>query len=146
MPVLNEAARSQIAAQPPLPVLNPAVWQAWIAKGLHRDAKRARTRLETVKILSILCLLAAAALWPYVASYEVAFRFAVTMAACFVMLHAIRSRHYVLAGLFGAIALLYNPLAQLFSASDDLKRVLLAISATPFIVSLGWRDTEKHHE
>jgi hypothetical protein len=99
-----------------------------------------------VKILSILCLLAAAALWPYVASYEVLFRFAATMAACYVLFHAIRSRRWVLAGLFGAIALLYNPLAQLFSASDDLKRVLLAISATPFIMSLGWRDTEKHHE
>jgi len=146
MPTLNETARSPIVAQPPLAVLNPAAWQAWIAKGYRLDAKRARTRLETVKILSILCLLAAAALWPYLVPYEVIFRFAATMAACYIMLHAIRSRHYVLAGLFGVIALLYNPLAQLFPASDDLKRVLLAISATPFIVSLGWRDTEKHHE
>jgi hypothetical protein len=146
MPAVIETRGSQTAAQAPSPKLNEAVWQAWIAKGRRLDTRRARTRLETVKLLSALGLLAGAGLWSYVASYEVMFRFAATMASCFVMLHAIRSRHYALAGLFGAVALLFNPLAQLFSASDDLKRVLLAIGATPFIVSLGWRDTEKHHE
>ena len=146
MPVLIETGVRHASVQAPLAELNEAVWQAWIAKGRRLDARRVRTRLETVKLVSALVLLAGAGLWSYVASYDVVFRFAATMAACFVMFHAILSRHYALAALFAAVALLFNPLTQLFSASDDLKRVLLAISSMPFIVSLGWRDTEKHHE
>src|ERR1051326_2543118 len=107
-------------------------------------AKRgARIRLETVKIVSILGLFASAVFWPYVASYEAVLRFAVVMAAAFVLLHAVRSRHYVLATLLGAVALLYNPMAPLFPTSGDLERVLLVMSATPFILSLGWRDMRR---
>jgi hypothetical protein len=129
--------------QPQPAAFNEAAWQAWLAKGRLRDEQSARTRLQAVKIVSILGLLAAAAFWPYVASYEVVLRFAVMIAAAFLMLHAVRSRHYVVATLFGATALFYNPVVQLFAVSDDLKRVLLAVSATPFILSLGWRDMRR---
>jgi len=141
MPTLNQLTVSASEHQLlPAKPLDEAVWQGWIVKGRRLDVRRTRTRLETVKMASIVGLLAAAGLWPYVESYEVMFRFAIAMAAIFVMAHAIRSRRYVLATLFGAIVLLYNPVVQLFPASDDLKRMLLAISAAPFIVSLGWRD------
>ena len=144
MSTLSELPVSESEHRLPLAKpLDEARWQGWIAKGHRLDARRARTRLETVKMVSLLGLLAAAGFWPYVESYEVMFRFAVAMAAIFVMFHAIQSGHYVLAILFGAIALLYNPVVQLFPASDDLKRVLLTISATPFIVSLGWRDRRR---
>src|ERR1051325_11019715 len=110
MPAVIETWGSQTAAHAPPARLNEAVWQAWIAKGRRLDARRVRTRLETVKLVSALVLLAGAGLWSYVASYDVVFRFAATMAACFVMFHAILSRHYVLAALFAAVALLFNPL------------------------------------
>jgi hypothetical protein len=144
MPTLNETRESQRGAQPaPAAAFDEAAWQSWLTKSRLQDTRRAHTRLETVKMASILGLLATAVFWPYVAPYEIVLRFAATMAAGFVMLHAIRSRHYMLATFFGAIALLYNPVAQLFPASDDLKRVLLVMSAAPFILSLGWRDMRR---
>ena len=144
MPALKEKRESQSPAPPPLAAaFDEAAWQAWLTKGRLQDTRRARIRLETVKLASILGLLATAVFWPYVAPYEIVLRFGVTMAAGFVMLQAVQSRHYMLATLFGAIALLYNPVVQLFAASDDLKRVLLVMSATPFILSLGWRNLRR---
>src|SRR5581483_513728 len=137
MPSLNETLEFPSAAQPrPAPAFDEAAWQAWLTKGRLQHERSARTRLEALKIVSILGLLAAAAFWPYVAPYEVALRFAVALAAVSLLLHAARSRRYVLAGLFGAIAVLFNPVVQLFAASADWKRFLLVISATPFILSL----------
>jgi hypothetical protein len=36
-----------------------------------------------------------------------------------------------------------HPVVQLFAAPDDLNGVLLAMSATPFIPSLGRRDMRR---
>jgi len=143
MPALNGIQGSQIALQPPSTALDDAAWQVWLTKGRLNDERSARNRLEAVKVVSILGLLAAAVFWPYVASYEGVLRCAATVAAGFFMLHAVRLRHHVLATLFGAIALFYNPLVQLFTASDDWKRLLLVVSAMPFILSLGWRDMRR---
>jgi hypothetical protein len=144
MPTLNETRGSQTAVlPPPAASFDERAWQAWLTRGRLQDERRARTRLEAVKIVSILSLFAAAAFWPYVAPYEVVLRFAVTIAAGFVMLHAVRSRHYVLATLLGATALLYNPVVQLFAASGEFTRVLLVMSATPFILSLDWWNTRR---
>ncbi len=125
--------------------LDQTAWQAWLEKGRLQDEKRTRIGLETVNIVSAAGLLAAAAFWPDVAQYEVVFRFAATLAAGFVMFHAMRSGHYVLGTLFAAMALFYNPAAQLFTASDELKRVMFMIGAMAFILALG-RDMRNNHE
>jgi uncharacterized protein DUF6804 len=141
MATLDEIRESRSAAHPPPATpLDERAWQAWLTKGRLLEERSARVRLETVKLASIAGLLAGAGLWSYIEPYEIALRFGVAAAAIFVMFHALRSRRHIFAALFGALALLYNPVLPLFSASGDLQRLLLAIGATPFIASLGWRD------
>ena len=125
---------------PPATKLDERAWQAWLTKGRLQEEQSSRVRLEAVKIVSIVGLLTAAALWSYVAPHEIVLRFAVAAASLFVMFHALRSGHSVLGVLFGAVALVYNPIMPLFTASGDLQRVLLAVGSTPFIASLGWRN------
>lgn len=47
--------------------------------------------------------------------------------------------------LFAALALLYNPVAPVFSFSGDWQRALLIASAIPFGVSLTWRKQRLAH-
>src|SRR5581483_8946587 len=54
---------------------------------------------------------------------------------------AIRTRSYAIATLFGLLAVVYNPLFAVFRFSGDWERVLVMATATPFIVSLGWRKS-----
>lgn len=129
-----------ITHAPPATTLDERAWQTWLTKGRLQEEHSSRVRVEAVKVASIIGLLTAAALWSYVAPYEIVLRFAVAAASLFVMFHALRSGHFVLGVLFGAVALLYNPIMPLFAASGDLQRVLLAIGSTPFIASLGWRN------
>ena len=143
MPTLDKLQESHSTTQSPPATLDEVGWEAWRTKGRLQEERRSRVRVEVVKAASIVGLLAAAALWSYVAPYEIAVRFAVAAASIFVMFQALRSRHYVLAALFGALVLLYNPIVPVFNASDDLQRFLLAISSTPFIVSLGWKDARQ---
>jgi hypothetical protein len=85
--------------------LGQAVWQAWLTKGRLQEERSTRHRLEAVRVASIVGLLAAAGPWSYVAPYEIALRFGVAAASIFVMFHALRSRHYAFAAVFGALAL-----------------------------------------
>jgi hypothetical protein len=55
------------------------------------------------------------------------------------MFQALRSRRYVSAAVFGALALLYNPVAPVFGFSSDWQRGLVLASAFPFVASLTWR-------
>jgi hypothetical protein len=148
MPTLNATKESRSKWQPPpMQPLDETVWQAWLTKGRRQEARSARTRLETVKMASIVGLLGAAGVWPYVAPYEVLLRFAVALAAVFVMFNAFQGGHYTFAALLGAVALLYNPVAPVFRLSDDWQRFLLVASAIPFIASLGWRNVRtRRHE
>jgi hypothetical protein len=60
-----------------------------------------------------------------------------------VMLQAFSARHYAGAVVFGALALLYNPVAPAFGFAGDWQRVAVAASAIPFIASLAWRGAMK---
>ena len=82
--------------------------------------------------------LVAAGFWSQIAPFEVVVRFLVTATAIVVMLQALQARHYAVAATFGALALLYNPLAPVFSFSGDWRRAVVAATAFPFMASLAW--------
>ena len=118
--------------------LDETVWQAWIAKGVAQDRRSSVVRAKAVKGVSIAALFAAVGLWPHLAQFEVALRFLVTAGAMVVMFQALQARYYANAAVFGALALLFNPVAPVFSFSGEWQRAVVAASALPFIVSFMW--------
>jgi hypothetical protein len=62
-----------------------------------------------------------------------------------VMLQAFPARQYAFATVFGALALLYNPVAPTFSFAGDWQRVVVMASAIPFAGSLAWPGARKAH-
>ena len=118
--------------------LDEAVWQAWVAKGRAQERRSSATRIRAVKWASIAGLLGAAVLWSHLAPFEVFVRFLVTASALVLMFQAFQTRSYPVAATFGALALLYNPVAPAFNFSGDWQRAVLAASAVPFIASLVW--------
>jgi hypothetical protein len=130
---------------PPATPLDEAGWQAWLAKSRARDRQGCATRAKAVKWISIVGLLASAGWWSYLAPYEVVVRFVVAAGSIAVMLQAFRTRHYTFAAVFGALALLYNPVAPVFTYSADWQRTLLVATAAPFIASLAWGNARLAH-
>ena len=118
--------------------LDEAVWQAWVAKGRAQDRRSSATRLKAVKWASIAGLLGAAGLWSHLAPFEVLVRFFVTASALILMFQAFQTRYYPVAATFGALALLFNPVAPVFDFSGDWQRAVVAASAAPFVASLVW--------
>src|SRR5581483_8280548 len=96
---------------PPSKPLDEAAWRAWVAKGRARERRNSAARLTVVKWVSFAALVIVAGLWSELAPYGVMARFIVAAGAIFVMFHAIHSEHYAMAGVFAAIAVLYNPVA-----------------------------------
>ncbi len=125
--------------------LDEAAWQAWGAKGRAEDRRDSATRLKAVKWVSIAALLVAAGMWPQLTPYEAVVRFLVAAGAIVVMFQAFHARHYTVVAVFSALALLYNPVAPVFSFSGDWQRVLVVASAFPFVVSLAWRNVKLAH-
>ncbi len=124
--------------------LDEAVWKAWITKGQVQERRSGAVHLKAVKWVSIAGLLMAAALWSQLAPYEVVIRFVVAAGGTVVMLQAFQTRHYAVAAVFGALALLYNPVVPVFSFSGDWQRAMVAASAIPFVASLtGGRNQER---
>ena len=135
--------------QRPRPVLVPtlakplndsSLWHAWVARGRVQDRRRTAARAKAFKWASIAGLLAAAGLWSHLPPYEVVVRWLLAGGAIVVMFQAFRARHYGFAAVFGALALLYNPVAPAFSLSGDWHRYLVVVSALPFVASLAWRN------
>jgi len=132
---------SQSAWAPPAATpLDEAAWQTWAARGRAHDRRSSAARILAVKWASIAVLLGAAVLWSHLASFEVAVRFLVTAGSMVVLFQALQARYYAVAAAFGALAVFYNPVAPLFSFSNDWQRAAVAISAVPFVLSLPWRD------
>ena len=100
--------------------LDEAVWQAWLAKGRAQDRRRHAAFMKGVKWVSIAALLAAAGHWPHPVPYDVVVRFVVAAGAMAMMFQALRSRYYVVAAVFGALVLLYNPVAPVFGFSGGM--------------------------
>ena len=72
-------------------------------------------------------------------------RFIVAAGAIVVMFQAFHARHYAFAAVFGALALLYNPVRHAFSFSGDWQRALVVASAVPFVASLAWGSARTEH-
>ena len=139
MPTVVESEKSHSAWTPPATGrLNEAVWQAWIAKGHAQDRQGSAARIKAVKWASIVALLAAAGLWSQFAPFETVIRFLVTASAVVVMFQAFQARHYAVVAVFGALALLYNPVVATFSFSGGWQRAVVLASAIPFVVSIAW--------
>ncbi len=126
--------------------LDEAVWQAWIAKGRAQDLRGSNMRAKAVKWAAIMVLVAAALLSSRVAPYEVVVRFIVAAGALVVMFHAFRARRHAWAIVFGALAVLFNPILPVLSFSADWQRAVVVASAVPFAASLAWRNlkTARH--
>jgi hypothetical protein len=76
------------------------------------------------------------------APYGVVVRFVVAAGAIAAMFRAVHLRRYAFAVVFAGLAVLYNPLAAVFSFSGDWPRAFVAASAFPFAVSLAFRQRE----
>jgi apolipoprotein N-acyltransferase len=120
--------------------LDEALWQAWLLKGRAQDKCNSMARMKNVRWLSLAGLFVGAALWSDLTHYEVVGRFLVAAGAIVVMFRAFHAQRYAFAAVFGALALLYNPVAFVFSLSDDWHRALAVLSAVPFVASLAWRN------
>jgi len=125
---------------PPVKPLDEAVWQAWKAKGLAQDRKDRETRIKALKWVSIVMLLAVVGLWSQLTSYDIVIRCALAAAAVGMMFEAFNNRQYALGAVFASLALLYNPVAPVFSFSGNWQRALVVASAIPFVASLALGD------
>ena len=121
------------------PLHDPA-WHAWVARGRVQDRRRSASHFKAVRWVSIAGLLAAAGLWSQLPPYEVVLRWLVAGGAMILMFQAFRAQRYAVAAVFGALALLYNPVAPAFTLSGDWHRYLVVVSAVPFLASLAWRN------
>lgn len=136
----QKTRESPLLAKP----LDEALWQAWVAKGRAKDRLASAARLKAVKWVSIAGLFAAAGLWNHLTSYsELVIRIIVIAGAMAVMFQAFHERHYAVAAVFGALAVLYNPVAPVFSFSGEWQRVFVMMSIIPFIASLVRRTVSK---
>jgi len=123
--------------------LDEAVWKAWVAKGRAQERRSGAAHSKAVEWASIAGLLVAAGVWSHLAPYEVVFRFIVAAGATVVMFQAFQARHYAVAAVFGALALLYNPVVPVFGFSGDWSRAMVVASAIPFVASLTGRKNKE---
>jgi hypothetical protein len=117
--------------------LDEAVWQAWVKKGRARDRRNNAVTIKAAIWVSLAGLLAVAGQWSHATPCEVVIRFVVAGGSIVLMLKALDTRHHAFSALFGALALLYNPVAPLFSFSGDWQRLVVLASAVPFLASLA---------
>jgi hypothetical protein len=132
-------ATQELWTPPAMKPLDEAVWQVWIAKGRAQDRSRSAAFMKGVKWVSIAGLLVALGHWPHLGPYDVVVRFVVAVGAMAMMFQSLRSKYYVLAAVFGALVLLYNPVAPVFGFSGEWQSALVVASAVPFVASLAWR-------
>ena len=121
------------------PVLDEERWQAWLEAGRARERQGDARRVAVLKCVAIAALIAAAGLWPPLVTFDTVVGFTVTLAAIVGTFQAAKAQNYALAVVFGALALLYNPLEPVISSSGDWQRAVVAASVIPFAASLAWR-------
>jgi hypothetical protein len=136
--------KTQDVFAPPLArPLDESVWQAWVLKGRTQDERSHAAGTKAVTWISLVTLLlVAAGFWSYITQYDVAARFVLAAGGLVLMFQAFHTRHYTFAVVFGALALVYNPVAPLFRFSGAWQSAFVMASAVPFIASLTWRKTE----
>ena len=72
--------------------------------------------------------------------YDIFVGFILAAGAMIVMLQALHARHYTVAAVFGALALLYNPWAPVFHSSGGWRRAVIVAGIVLFVVTLAWRN------
>jgi hypothetical protein len=92
--------------------------------------------------LAALLLAAAAGLWSRLTPYDVGVRFLLAAGGIVVMPQSCHTRHYAFAVVFGALALLYNPVTPVFRFSGEWQSALVVASTLPFMWSLSWRNAK----
>lgn len=124
--------------------LDEATWQTWVAKGRAQEERSHAVRMDAVKWMSLAALLFATTvgLWSRLTPYDVGVRFLVAVGAIVLMFQAFHTRNYAFGAVFGALALLYNPVAPVFSFSGEWQRAFVVASAVPFVASLTWRNAK----
>jgi hypothetical protein len=125
--------------------LNETLWQAWLAKGNARDNRRRTDLNAAVRFVLVAVLLVVAGVWSNLTGYDVVVRFTVAAGALFIMSQALRSADYVVAGVFGALALLYNPIAPVFTFTGEWPRVFVTGSAFLLMSSAYWPSRQVRH-
>ena len=136
--------KTQDVLAPPLAKsLDESEWQAWVLKGRAQEERSHAAAMKAVTWISlVMLLLAAAGFWSQIAPYDVAVRFLLATGGLVLMFQAFHTRHYAFASVFGALALLYNPVVPVFRFSGEWQSVFVMASAVPFIVSLTWRNAK----
>jgi hypothetical protein len=135
--------KAQDVFAPPLATpLDESVWQAWVLKGHAQDERSQAAAMKVVTWISLVTLVLAAEFWSQIAPYDVAVRFLLAAGGLVLMFQAFHTRHYPFATVFGALALLYNPVVPVFRFSGEWQSVFVMASAVPFIVSLTWRNAK----
>lgn len=120
--------------------LDEARWQAWKEKGCAQDKKDLQTRMKTLTWSLFVALLAVVGFWFQLAPYDIVIRCFVAAGAIGLIANAIHNRHYSIAVVFAGLAILYNPVAPLFASAGNWQRLLVLLSAVPFVASLMRRD------
>ncbi|HLJ51704.1 MAG TPA: DUF6804 family protein [Bryobacteraceae bacterium] len=126
-------------------VLDEASWQAWVAKGRTKDDRSNAALVRVAKCIAAVALIAAAAFWSYVTPYDIGIRFIASMGAVVVMFQALYAGQYAFAVIFAALMLLYNPVVPVFAFSGEWQRVVVVLSAVPFLASLAWAKARLVH-
>jgi hypothetical protein len=123
--------------------LDESVWQARVLKGRAQDERSHATSMKAVTWTSLVTLLlVAAGSWSSIWPYDLVARFLLTAGGLVLMFQALHTRHYAFAAVFGALALLYNPVAPVFRFSGEWQSIFVMASAVPFIASLTWRKAK----
>jgi hypothetical protein len=137
--------KTQDVFAPPLAKsLDESEWQAWVLKGRAQEERSHAAAMKAVTWISlVMLLLAAAGFWSQIAPYDVAVRFLLATGGLVLMFQAFHTRHYAFASVFGALALLYNPVVPVFRFSGEWQSVFVMASAVPLIVSLTWRNAKR---
>ena len=137
--------KTQDVLAPPLATpLDESEWQAWVLKGRAQEERSHAAAMKAVTWISlVMLLLAAAGFWSQIAPYDVAVRFLLATGGLVLMFQAFHTRHYAFASVFGALALLYNPVVPVFRFSGEWQSVFVMASAVPLIVSLTWRNAKR---
>src|SRR5579863_9396951 len=125
---------------PPVKPLDEARGQARKTKGRAPDKANLQTHRKALTWGLIMALLAVVGFWSQLAPYDVVIRCFVAAGAIGLMANAIHHRNYTVAAVFAGLAILYSPVTPLFTFAGNWQRVLVLLSAVPFVASLTRRD------
>lgn len=123
--------------------LEEATWKKWLTKGREGDERTRMLYSAAVKWATLGVLLATVGFWAYAEPYQILIRFAVALGATSTLFQAVRTRHYVFAALFSAVALLFNPLLPALPLAGDWSRWVVFASIIPFAIAPAWLQTAR---